>query len=107
VDARTDGPYAPATIRVNPDPGTAPALPTTREDTMSQKRSLLRNVALLGAMAVATPLLAPKPAEASPITCVTTIYDDGIACAVCVQDNCYGAACSDGNITVSTGGCVS
>ncbi|HYW10551.1 MAG TPA: hypothetical protein VE871_01310 [Longimicrobium sp.] len=70
---------------------------------MTTRLSLLRNVGLLAAVALAAPLAQPSEAAAAMVCIVD--YEDGIACAVCVEGNCWGAACSDGETTISTGGC--
>lgn len=71
---------------------------------MTAKLSLLRNVGLLAAVALAAPLAQPSVAAAAMV-CIVEVYDDGIACAACFEGNCWGAACSDGETTISTGGC--
>lgn len=70
---------------------------------MTSAFSVVRNVALLAAVVLAAPLA--KPAEAEAKVCLTTTFEDGTACAVCSVGGCWGAACSDGTNTVSTGGC--
>ena len=72
---------------------------------MKTKLSLIRNLALLALIAFGAPLLSPSSASAAETTCLVKIYDDGIACAACTDGVCWGAACSDGETTVSTGGC--
>ncbi len=71
---------------------------------MTARLSLLRNVGLLTAIALAAPLAKPSVATAAMV-CVVETYEDGSACAACVEGNCWGAACSDGETTISIGGC--
>jgi len=70
---------------------------------MKAKLSLLRNLALLGALALSAPLLTPRPAQAEDF-CLSD-YIDGWACYGCRIGNCWAAACSDGVETISDGGC--
>lgn len=72
---------------------------------MTTRLSLIRNVGLLALVAFSAPLLKPASAAAATIVCIVESYDDGIACAACSDGVCWGAACSDGETTISTGGC--
>jgi len=71
---------------------------------MTTRLSLLRNAGLLALVAFSAPLLKPSAAQAAMV-CIVEVYDDGIACAACFEGACWGAACSDGETTISTGGC--
>ena len=66
--------------------------------------SLLRKLAILGALVLAAPLTAATAAE--PVICISDCEDE-ICCAYCegLESGCWGAACSDGETTVSEGGC--
>lgn len=72
---------------------------------MTNKLSLIRNLGLLALVAFSAPLLTATSASAADTICIVESYDDGTACAACSDGVCWGAACSDGEITVSTGGC--
>jgi hypothetical protein len=70
---------------------------------MTLKLSLLRNLAILAAMALGAPLLDPAPASAAGL-CFQNEVEGGY-CMGCTDGTCWQAACTDGNEMYIDGGC--
>jgi hypothetical protein len=72
---------------------------------MNSRLSLLRNLALLGAVALSAPLLTPRTAAAAA-ECISQDFGDGSFCVGCRSGNCWAAVCYDSDYNeYSDGGC--
>lgn len=74
---------------------------------MSARLSLLRNLLLLGAVAVSAPLLTPASAAAAD-GCISESFGDGSVCVGCREGACWGASCYDAGTgeVYTDGGCT-
>jgi hypothetical protein len=72
---------------------------------MNSKQSLLRSLAVLGAVALSAPLLAPRTAAAED-GCISGDYPDGSSCWGCKVENCWAVVCYDADFNeYRDGGC--
>jgi hypothetical protein len=73
---------------------------------MTAKKSLLRNLALLGAIAIGAPLLSTESASAAGGQCISEDSADGSCWGCNYSNGCWYAECTDaGGDVYSDGGC--
>jgi hypothetical protein len=70
---------------------------------MSSTTSLIRNILVVGAVALGAVLL--KPAAASAAGCIAQDFGDGSYCVGCDDGACWGAYCTDGSQGYYESGC--